>query len=138
MTPSGSLPGVASPGIGSPRAASPGTRGGAPGSSGLDAAAVANSRTRYLRSLTARIRQHRQYPYLARRQGLEGTVCVRISLGARGQLVALRVTCGGENVSLVEAAMTAVTDAAPFEPLPPDLGTSLAVEVPIVFRLEEG
>jgi TonB family protein len=98
----------------------------------------AATRARYLRTLTARIRQYRQYPYLARRQGLEGMVCLRIWLGARGQLTALRVTCGGERESLVEAAKTAVTEAAPFEPLPPDLGTSLTVDVPIVFRLEEG
>jgi protein TonB len=96
------------------------------------------SRARYLSALSARIRQHRQYPYLARRQGIEGTVCLLVSLDVQGQLLALRVTCGGESEALVEAAKTAVTEAAPFEPLPPDLGTSLAVEVPIVFRLEEG
>jgi TonB family protein len=108
------------------------------GSSHAIQARVAASRARYLRTLTARIRQHRQYPYLARRQGLEGTVCLLVSLGARGQLMALRVTCGAESEALVEAAKSAVTEAAPFEPLPTDLGTSLAVEVPIVFRLEEG
>lgn len=112
------------------------------GSTASDARAgqarIAASRAQYLRALTTRIREHRQYPYLARRQGLEGTVCLHVALGARGQLIALRVTCGGESEALVEAAKTAVTEAAPFEPLPPDLGTSFAVEVPIVFRLEEG
>jgi protein TonB len=107
-------------------------------SDGPRPAARGASRARYLSALSARIRQHRQYPYLARRQGIEGTVCLLVSLDVRGRLLALRVTCGGESEALVEAAKSAVTEAAPFEPLPPDLGTSLAVEVPIVFRLEEG
>jgi periplasmic protein TonB len=114
----------------------------APSVSSGDAAgrarALAASRARYVNALLARIGEHKQYPYLARRQGLEGTVCVQVSLGARGQLIGLRVTCGSESEALMEAAKTAVTEAAPFEPLPPDLGTTLAVEVPIVFRLEEG
>jgi TonB family protein len=129
--------------LGTASGSSPGTAAGARvGTSSTRAASTAASvlasRTLYLRRLTARIRQYRQYPYLARRQGLEGTVCLRIQLGARGQLMALRVTCGGASAPLVEAAKTAVIEAAPFEPLPADLGTSLAVEVPIVFRLEEG
>jgi outer membrane biosynthesis protein TonB len=38
----------------------------------------------YLRGIRARVASHREYPYLARRANLEGTMCLRVVVAASG------------------------------------------------------
>ena len=129
--------GAAGTGAGGSGPARAGGVGGAT-SGGGNALGAERARRAYLEALVDRIRRHRRYPYLARRRGIEGTVCMRLGIDALGRVTSLRVTCGSAHAALVEAAESAVAEASPFAPLPALLGTSLAVEVPIVFRLEEG
>ncbi len=99
-----------------------------------DAAALASLRSSYLKRLRERVAAHRQYPYQARRAGIEGNVCVQMRIDSGGRLTALRSTCGAPSPQLLEAALDAVRAAAPFEALPPGLA-ELDAELPIVFRL---
>jgi protein TonB len=91
---------------------------------------------RYLKNARARVFQHREYPYIARRANLEGTICLRVSIGAAGDVLAVTPTCGNTNRPLLAAALKSVSRAAPFPPLPAALGRELTFDVPIVFDLD--
>jgi TonB family protein len=104
------------------------------GAPGIDVAAL---RARYLGQLRERVLARREYPRLARRAGLEGTVCLRIAVDAAGRLAQLQPSCVAP-APLVEAALSAVRAAAPFGPLPGGLGTELVLDLPMVFQLDAG
>jgi periplasmic protein TonB len=91
----------------------------------------------YLKGVRDRVSRHREYPYLARRANLEGTVCLRVVVAASGGVVGVTPTCGGAHQPLVEAALASVSSAAPFPPLPAALGQRLTIDVPVVFALDQ-
>jgi protein TonB len=70
----------------------------------------------------ARIRQavdeHKHYPRMARRLGLEGRVVVAFTVGADGRLAGVRLVESSGSELLDEAALEAVRQAAPFPPFP--------------------
>lgn len=118
--------------------------GGAPRGNGADALegppAPARARAEllalYVERVRARVEQHREYPYLARRAKLEGTICLRVSIAASGGVIAVTPTCGASREPLLSAALNSVSSAAPFPPLPAELGARLTLEVPVVFQLD--
>lgn len=122
---SGTVPGNGARGTGS---------GAGVAAGGADLAAL---RGRYLGQLRERVLARREYPRLARRAGLEGTVCLRISVDAAGRLAQVRPTCAAP-APLLESALRAVREAAPFGPLPGALGPQLVVDLPVVFQLDAG
>ncbi len=113
-------------------AAGVGAAAGSTGSAGAHAALLA----RYVERVRARVDQHREYPYLARRANLEGTICLRISIAASGSVVGITPTCGTSHEPLLSAALKSVSSAAPFPPLPAALGARLTLDVPVVFQLD--
>jgi TonB family protein len=108
--------------------------GGATSSASADARAELLAR--YAARVRARVEQHREYPYLARRANLEGTICLRISIGASGGVLGVTPTCGASHEPLLAAALRSVSSAAPFPPLPSALGGRLTLDVPVVFQLD--
>lgn len=100
-----------------------------------DTAATAQ-RDAYLQTLRQRIERHRDYPLLARKGRQQGNVVVRFFLDRQGGLreVAITVPCG--SALLNRAALRAVSEAAPFPPLPPELDTATPFDVPVAFRLD--
>jgi protein TonB len=76
-----------------------------------------------------------RYPHQAAMAGIEGKLVVRISVGARGQVLELEVLGYCPHSVLCDAAMKAVRDAAPFPPPPPELGGSVTVELPFNYHL---
>jgi protein TonB len=90
----------------------------------------------YLAGVRQRVAQHREYPYLARRANLEGTVCLRVVVAASGRVLGVTPTCGTGQRPLLDAALASVSNAAPFPPLPAALGQRLTVDVPVVFELD--
>lgn len=72
---------------------------------------------RYEAELARRIAAHKQYPDLARRRGIEGSVTLRLSIDAQGRLEALE-TPGRAPLVLVSQARSAAERAAPFPPPP--------------------
>jgi periplasmic protein TonB len=121
------------PGGGTPNgAAGVGAATHSTGSEGARAALLA----RYVDRVRARVEQHREYPYLARRANLEGTICLRISIAASGSVLGITPTCGTSHEPLLSAALKSVSSAAPFPPLPAALGGRLTLDVPVVFQLD--
>ncbi|MFP2907089.1 TonB family protein [Pyxidicoccus sp. 3LFB2] len=76
-----------------------------------------------------------RYPHQAAMAGIEGKLVVRISVGARGQILGLEVLGYCPHYVLCDAAMKAVRDAAPFPPPPPELGGRVTVELPFNYHL---
>ncbi len=91
---------------------------------------------RYIESVRQRISKHRRYPHAARRAHLQGTVCLHIVITRSGRVRRAQATCGGSRRPLLRAALDSVSEASPFEPLPPALGGQLAIDLPMVFELE--
>jgi protein TonB len=90
----------------------------------------------YLNGARERVARHREYPYVARRANLEGTVCLRIVVASSGRVLGVTPTCGMAHEPLLEAALASVAKAAPFPPLPAALGSRLTFDMPVVFELE--
>jgi protein TonB len=76
-----------------------------------------------------------RYPHQAAMAGIQGKLVVRISVGARGQILGLGVLGNCPHFVLCDAAMQAVRDAAPFPPPPPELGGRVTVELPFNYHL---
>jgi protein TonB len=72
---------------------------------------------RYEELLARLIAAHKQYPALARRRGIEGSVLLRLSIDASGRLAALD-TPGRAPLVLAAQARSAAERAAPFPPPP--------------------
>lgn len=107
-----------------------------PGGGGGGVASRGPLLARYLEGVRERVARHREYPYLARRAHLEGTICLRVSIGAGGEVLSVTATCGNDNRPLLGAAVRSVSRAAPFPPLPAALGREITLDVPLVFDLD--
>ncbi len=90
---------------------------------------------RYSSELLERLERHKNYPVLSQRRGEEGTITVRLTLAEDGRLLGVE-PMGEGPPRLVEASLAAVQEAAPFPPLPAELGSRQAVfSLPITYRL---
>ncbi|TQF15219.1 TonB family protein [Myxococcus llanfairpwllgwyngyllgogerychwyrndrobwllllantysiliogogogochensis] len=76
-----------------------------------------------------------RYPHQAAMAGIEGRFSLRITVGARGQLLELSVVGHCPHSVLCDAAQAAVRDAAPFPPPPAALGPRVTVELPFNYHL---
>jgi TonB family protein len=128
----GALPASAQRTMGADAAAL-GFGGARPASPGTDPDVL---RQRYLRELRQRVLAQREYPRAAQRAGLQGVICLRLSLTASGYVSELRATCGPLPEVLLEAAQRAVRAAEPFRALPSAFGSQLTVDLPVVFQLD--
>lgn len=76
-----------------------------------------------------------RYPHQAAMAGIEGRFSLRITVGARGQLLELSVVGTCPHYVLCDAAQAAVRAAAPFPPPPAALGPRVTVELPFNYHL---
>ncbi len=96
----------------------------------------AEALTRYSRGLLDLLERHKVYPLLSQRRGEQGTIVIRLTLAEDGHLLRAEPLGGGPG-RLIEASLAAVQAAAPFPPLPAELGGREAVfNVPITYRLQ--
>ncbi|AGC41909.1 TonB family protein [Myxococcus stipitatus DSM 14675] len=75
------------------------------------------------------------YPEAAEAAGIEGIVPLRITVGARGQLLGLSMAGACPHALLCDAAMKAVREEAPFPPPPRALGSRVSVVLPFRYRI---
>jgi protein TonB len=82
------------------------------------------------------IEHYKEYPVMARKGMIEGTVVVRGTLARDGSLRQCGVTRTSKSGLLDNAALRAVRSVERFPPVPPELlGNELAFELPVSFRL---
>lgn len=105
---------------------------GAGQGSGTDVNALDRRRTDYLRRVKARIHPlwANAFPKWAKEEGRGGTVIISFVIGASGQVAGARVTRPSGIAEFDENCRQAVLRAAPFDPLPPELGAQLSWAMP--------
>ena len=88
---------------------------------------------RYRQIISAKIKQHEEYPQVAKRRHWEGTTVVQLQFTPEGRVADISVVEKSGHDILDEAAVKMIRNAAPL-PIPPEgLRTVL---VPIKFRLD--
>jgi len=90
----------------------------------------------YLKRLRMRIEKVWAYPAKALEQNLEGTTVIRFSIDSEGALEAVQVLTSSGFDAIDEGAVSAVRDAAPYEPLPHRL-SRLHILATFQYRLAE-
>jgi len=92
--------------------------------------------TAYLNSIYLKIEKHKEYPFWARRHGIEGRVIVVFSLKRNGQLKEINVEESSGYSLLDKAAIKTIKRAAPFPAFPPELNKKIiTLRIPICFYL---
>lgn len=79
------------------------------------------------------VEKRKDYPYIARRRGQEGTVTVAVRLTAAGELAGAHVLHSSGVAALDEAALALVRRVCPF---PHQAGRAIAMNIPIAYQLE--
>ncbi len=80
-----------------------------------------------------RIQQNFRYPDAARELELTGQVVVQVTVDRQGRLVAARLAGRCPHALLCEDGLRTLRASAPFPPLPPGLGDSVRIEVPLKY-----
>ena len=73
----------------------------------------------YFNKVKQLIESQWEYPELALRYGLQGTLALEFMIGSSGQLERLRLIRSSGSQVLDEEALRAIKAAAPFPPIPP-------------------
>lgn len=114
------------------------TSGKGPQVGGASQAVDPSALERYINGVVRKIDRHKFYPRLAKQNGEEGTIRVKITLGKMGNLLGYQVLPGNPYPRLERATQQTVRAAAPFEPLPAAYPKSqITIEVPVRFRLAQ-
>lgn len=79
------------------------------------------------------VNQHKVYPPMAIKRGVEGDVTVSVTLDGNGQLLDASIVASSGNSLLEKAALQAVRRATPF---PNETGQITTIQVPVQFRLQ--
>lgn len=94
------------------------------------------ARARYLAVVRGMIEKFKEYPVMARRGRMEGTVVVRFVLVRSGVVREAAVIRSSGSGLLDAAALRAVRSAGGFPPVPAEIaGSDITMEVPLIFRL---
>lgn len=98
--------------------------------------AASSAMPNYLSMLAAQLARFKDYPYAARRRGMEGIVRLLVVIGRDGRLISVTISGTSGMEILDRAALSMAERASPFPPLPEEHGAeSLAAAVPISFSL---
>lgn len=99
---------------------------------------TASIRATYLHRCRGLIERYKEYPIMARKGRIEGTVIVRGTLGHDGILRQCILSRSSGSGMLDNAALQAVRSVEQFPAIPPELpNNELVFEVPISFRLSD-
>ena len=112
---------------------------GTPGDSHLRRGQKGSVRQEYIAKLLRRIQAEKRYPADARQKGWEGDAEVLMTIAADGRLLAVGLKKATAFRLLDEEATDMVRRAAPFDPIPREVGLGTwKLIVPIRFRIHEG
>jgi protein TonB len=91
---------------------------------------------KYMQTLKTLIESRKEYPLMARKGGMEGTVNIGCLISREGELIEARVVSSSGISILDKAALRTVRSVGRFPPVPPDLkGVPYSFVAPIAFRL---
>lgn len=99
---------------------------------------IEDVRSRYLRSVMAKLEKAKKYPPFAYRRSVEGTAEIEFVIHADGHAAAVCLRKSSCSFALDSASKEMVTRASPFAPIPAEFQQqALTVRVPVAFRIEE-
>lgn len=91
----------------------------------------------YAGTIQRRINQFKHYPESARRHGVEGVVTVSFTVGEDGTVRRVRLYESSGNEALDAEGLALPIRAAPFAPIPPEIGRKrLRLTLPVHFSLD--
>ncbi len=91
----------------------------------------------YLAGLRALIEQRKEYPALARKGGMEGTVCIGCLLSRKGELKTAAIVRSSGHRLLDAAALRTIRGVGEFPAVPPEIkGDFFSFVAPITYQLE--
>jgi len=133
VAPAGLRGGGSSAGPPGPTVPSGGRSGAGPGGAVQHRATVDRYRTE---GLGSRIREVFRYPSDARDLELAGRVLLSVAIARDGRLLEVRLAGRCPHAILCADGVRTIRAAAPFPPLPPALGDSIVVEVPLTYAFD--
>jgi TonB family protein len=92
----------------------------------------------YLGNARMRIEKAKRYPREARRRGWEGKVVLSFQINRKGEVAQIRLVQSSGYQELDEEGIATLRRASPFSPPPWADEEKLEVQIPLVFRLDEG
>jgi TonB family protein len=105
---------------------------------GVDVDPRDRRRSEYIRQIHAKLGPHTQWRQLisvaTAAEGVQGVVTVTVTILADGSVAAASLTRSSGTPELDENYRRAVLKAAPFGPLPPELGTTFRLALPLDLR----
>ena len=112
------------------------------GTSSSGAGSIATASQDALAGFLLQVRQviehHKQYPRLARFQGIEGTTQIRFRILPTGESTEIQVVQSSQSAILDEEAVAAVKRVVRFPQPPVKSPQGIWIRLPFVFHLEEG
>jgi TonB family protein len=115
----------------SPKGEDPQARNDQPMEDGLRSVEL----SRFLQDVRDRLEQAKQYPWLARIQGQEGTVRVQFMIDSTGEAREIRLLESSRSKILDQEAVETVKRVGRFSQFPVSWNKSIQVQVPLVFQL---
>lgn len=92
----------------------------------------------YLAQIVKKLNRYKKYPAIAKSQRLSGTVTVRFTVNAQGQVVNTHMVKGSGFPALDQEAMALVQRVSPFKPIPAGMKKDiLHLTVPIRFSVRQ-
>ena len=91
----------------------------------------------YRRALIARLESQRRYPAGSLRDQTQGTGSLLFRIDREGHLLDVAIVSATGHTDLDRAALSIVSRAAPFPPIPTGLPDELAVTLPIAFLIDD-
>ena len=93
-------------------------------------------REKYLKLIIAELEKHKNYPLIARRLGIEGTVTVEFAIKKDGSLKYVKIVSSSGS-SILDSAAEKLVKACHFPPLPANFKEdNFKVKIPIHYKLQ--
>lgn len=113
-----------------------GSKNGVAGGTGDQEAAFLSAKQKYLIEFRGLIEGRKEYPLMARKRGLEGTVVVSVMIKKNGDVIEHKIVQESGHKMLDQAALNMIMKITSFKSFPIELGTSdLELKFPIAFKL---
>lgn len=106
--------------------------------SGLGSGGLQDALAKFLFQVRQAIEHHKQYPSLARLQGIEGTTQLRFRILPTGEPTEIQVVQSSQSAVLDEAAVATVKRTGKFPRPPVTSNRGILIRLPLVFHLEGG
>lgn len=129
--------GGAGMGSGGPGTGSAGSGSGS-GRTGSGSGGYKDALAEFLSQVRQVIEQNKQYPSLARLQGLEGTTQLRFRILPTGEPTEIQIVQSSQSAVLDEAAVATVKRSGKFPQPPVTSNRGILIRLPLVFHLEGG